>query len=364
MPCAWIACTSATESWPARYGSSPKYSKLRPLRGTRVMFTPGASIRCSPRSATSCPAIVPKLVAAAVFHAADIASAEGSAVAGCLFWLSPGPAPAGPFVILNTGIPRRSTPATSRGCSGTSSMWIWVTFSSSVIAWTSNSARSTGARAVFIHGRSAGAALPTAAGMARVAPRIPAARRAIRARFISHLLAGTERRRCQVSIAPDESVRPVPPGETRGAQAEMLARVAAPAKIRRTPRRWRGAGTFYAMTEAAEAEARPARRRAPAVTVASWLVVGGFAVWALVRVFGLEGGYPFAQLVSFTPYVAGAAVLVPPGALLLRRWPAAAGAAGGAAGPGGRGLARAPPPRREAPRRAGPRGGGGHTLGG
>ena len=76
------------------------------------------------------------------------------------------------------------------------------------------------------------------------------------------------------------------------------------------------------MTEAAEAEARPARRRAPVVTVASWLVVGGFAVWALVRVFGLEGGYPFAQLVSFTPYVAGAAVLVPPVALLLRRWPA------------------------------------------
>jgi endonuclease/exonuclease/phosphatase (EEP) superfamily protein YafD len=67
------------------------------------------------------------------------------------------------------------------------------------------------------------------------------------------------------------------------------------------------------------------------VTVAVWLVVAGFAVWALVRVLGLEGGFPFIQLVSFTPYVAGAAVLVPPMALLLRRWPAAAVAAVAAA---------------------------------
>jgi endonuclease/exonuclease/phosphatase (EEP) superfamily protein YafD len=84
------------------------------------------------------------------------------------------------------------------------------------------------------------------------------------------------------------------------------------------------------MTDTAVDEALPTRRRAPGgtlVTVAVWVVVAGFAIWALVRVFGLEGGFPFLQLVSFTPYVAGAAVLVPPVALLLRRWPAAVVAA-------------------------------------
>jgi endonuclease/exonuclease/phosphatase (EEP) superfamily protein YafD len=58
-----------------------------------------------------------------------------------------------------------------------------------------------------------------------------------------------------------------------------------------------------------------------------WLLVAPFAIWALVRLLGIQLGYPFLQLVSFTPYVAFAALLVPPVAVMARRWPAAVVAA-------------------------------------
>jgi endonuclease/exonuclease/phosphatase (EEP) superfamily protein YafD len=76
-------------------------------------------------------------------------------------------------------------------------------------------------------------------------------------------------------------------------------------------------------------EPAPRRRVRPggrAVTIGTWVVVAGFAAWALVRVFGLERGYPSIQLIAFTPYVAGAAALVPLLALILRRWAALAAA--------------------------------------
>jgi endonuclease/exonuclease/phosphatase (EEP) superfamily protein YafD len=63
-----------------------------------------------------------------------------------------------------------------------------------------------------------------------------------------------------------------------------------------------------------KAFASTARRLAP------WLVLAPFAVWAVVRVGGLERGYPGFQLVSFTPYVAIASVLPVALALALRRW--------------------------------------------
>jgi endonuclease/exonuclease/phosphatase (EEP) superfamily protein YafD len=56
---------------------------------------------------------------------------------------------------------------------------------------------------------------------------------------------------------------------------------------------------------------------------ARWLlraVVGGFAVWALVRGFGLDTVTPIAQLISYTPYVATASVVVLAAALLARCW--------------------------------------------
>jgi endonuclease/exonuclease/phosphatase (EEP) superfamily protein YafD len=70
--------------------------------------------------------------------------------------------------------------------------------------------------------------------------------------------------------------------------------------------------------------AEPVRRRpSRAVSIALWSVVAGFAVWAVVRLFGLDRGYPLVQLISFTPYVAGLALLVPALALRLRRRSAA-----------------------------------------
>ena len=85
--------------------------------------------------------MVPNCVARLVSQDADIPSAEGSAVAGWAEVLSPGPAPAGPFVILNAGMPRRGIACTSRGCAEVSIMWICRTFSSSVIDATSALAR-------------------------------------------------------------------------------------------------------------------------------------------------------------------------------------------------------------------------------
>lgn len=51
------------------------------------------------------------------------------------------------------------------------------------------------------------------------------------------------------------------------------------------------------------------------------------ALWALARLLGLGGGYPFVALVAFTPYVAGLAVLVLGVALFVRRRREAAAAA-------------------------------------
>ena len=65
-----------------------------------------------------------------------------------------------------------------------------------------------------------------------------------------------------------------------------------------------------------------ARQRLAAA--ACWSLTAAVAAWALVRLFGLERGYPLVQLVAFTPYVVlvGLAVLVLDA--VLRRWWAAA----------------------------------------
>ncbi|GIJ69280.1 endonuclease/exonuclease/phosphatase family protein [Virgisporangium ochraceum] len=53
---------------------------------------------------------------------------------------------------------------------------------------------------------------------------------------------------------------------------------------------------------------------------ALWVAVLGCAVWSVTRVFGLERGWPWVQLMAFTPYVAAAAVVVAAVALGTRRW--------------------------------------------
>ena len=55
-----------------------------------------------------------------------------------------------------------------------------------------------------------------------------------------------------------------------------------------------------------------------------WTPVGGLALWAAVRLSGLDDWYPMVQLLAFTPYVAAFAVLPLVVTLALRRWWAAA----------------------------------------
>lgn len=48
------------------------------------------------------------------------------------------------------------------------------------------------------------------------------------------------------------------------------------------------------------------------------------ALWALLRLLGLDGGFPLATIMPFTPYVALAALFVGAVALALGNWPASA----------------------------------------
>ncbi|GAB3673565.1 endonuclease/exonuclease/phosphatase family protein [Actinocorallia lasiicapitis] len=56
------------------------------------------------------------------------------------------------------------------------------------------------------------------------------------------------------------------------------------------------------------------------MTAVVWLLVMPFAVWAVLRFTGWMPGFRWVQLVSFTPYVAAAAFVVPLIAFGLRRW--------------------------------------------
>jgi endonuclease/exonuclease/phosphatase (EEP) superfamily protein YafD len=58
-----------------------------------------------------------------------------------------------------------------------------------------------------------------------------------------------------------------------------------------------------------------------------WIAVLPLALWTLVRVFGLDSGYPVVAMMAFTPYVAVAALLVAGVAVALRDWAAATVAA-------------------------------------
>jgi endonuclease/exonuclease/phosphatase family metal-dependent hydrolase len=54
-------------------------------------------------------------------------------------------------------------------------------------------------------------------------------------------------------------------------------------------------------------------------TVVAWLAVLPWAIWAVVRVLGAERGFPFVQLMAYTPYVAPLALAAGGLAALLRR---------------------------------------------
>src|SRR4051794_35764818 len=64
-----------------------------------------------------------------------------------------------------------------------------------------------------------------------------------------------------------------------------------------------------------------------AVTGLCWASAFGLLLWAILRVFGLERGFPLVPLFAYTPQVAGAGVLVVAALAALRRWSALAVAA-------------------------------------
>ncbi len=40
----------------------------------------------------------------------------------------------------------------------------------------------------------------------------------------------------------------------------------------------------------------------------AWIVAIPFAIWAVIRLFGLDSGYPLEAMMPFTPYVGALAV--------------------------------------------------------
>lgn len=58
-----------------------------------------------------------------------------------------------------------------------------------------------------------------------------------------------------------------------------------------------------------------------------WALVAIGLLWVIVRLFGLERGYPLVPLIAYTPYVAALAFPIAAAAAALRMWPAAAAAA-------------------------------------
>jgi endonuclease/exonuclease/phosphatase (EEP) superfamily protein YafD len=63
------------------------------------------------------------------------------------------------------------------------------------------------------------------------------------------------------------------------------------------------------------------------MSVVLWFLVAVFAVWAVVRIFGWERGFPAVQLLAFHPYVAAAALIPVVLAMFTRQlWPGVAAA--------------------------------------
>ena len=121
----------------ASHGSSPKYSKLRPLSGVRMMFTPGPSMMCLPRALASCPMVAPNSRASAGSHVAARHPFVGmnvtkSSVRPAGFQVS-GPTssrtPCGPSDIHLLASPKRGNAAVVNF----ESPWHSATFSSTVI---------------------------------------------------------------------------------------------------------------------------------------------------------------------------------------------------------------------------------------
>src|SRR5687768_6880593 len=152
----------------ARNGSSPKYSKVRPLSGVRIMFTAGAKTTSLPFFLTSSPMI------AAWRNARSSENVEASDIGAGIAVARPCRVPTGPSLKYTGGSPTRSTPLSVPVCECSrpatpvsSSPASKPTFSSRVSAARSRPARSSGDSEVSHHGRSDGSPqrpAPCAAG--------------------------------------------------------------------------------------------------------------------------------------------------------------------------------------------------------
>ena len=110
-PCDWIPRMTGCTSWWPSMGSSPeRYSKLRPLRGTRARHKPGPSCTFEPLARNSLPMPTPHSSMAATSQEAAMVRPEGQAVEvpGCLLSRNPW----GPSFIVRGGMRSRALGAT------------------------------------------------------------------------------------------------------------------------------------------------------------------------------------------------------------------------------------------------------------
>ncbi len=67
------------------------------------------------------------------------------------------------------------------------------------------------------------------------------------------------------------------------------------------------------------------------LSFAGWVVAALALIWALIRFFGLDAGFPMVPLIAFSPYVALACFLAAIALAALKQWPASVVAASAAA---------------------------------
>ena len=108
----WMPAICAPASIPDSRGSSPGYSKVRPLRGSRIKLTAPPSITLNPRARASAPIMAPPSRTRSRSQVAPMAIPDGNAVAPGLSTPSKYPTPKPASVSNSAGILRRAKPGT------------------------------------------------------------------------------------------------------------------------------------------------------------------------------------------------------------------------------------------------------------
>ena len=111
----WMPLTIAAASFPARNGSSEKYSKFLPHSGSRFILSPGPSTMPTPSLAASLPSSLPVSSTRASSQLFARAEAVGKQVAGTeppsgvFAFVTTFLSPCGPSLIITAGMPSLST---------------------------------------------------------------------------------------------------------------------------------------------------------------------------------------------------------------------------------------------------------------